>query len=155
MNTPPSNTLYQLQVMEEIQQERQALLASSSGGKGGDAVPAAAAAAAAACAAAAAGRGGGATEVIVIDDDDDSQQPEGQPADAPERGGGPGKPVAVQQEAAVAPVLVVCQDTFTAGQVRCGWGRHTSIQCKHGHALQGCTAWSLWSKYTHQLPAAT
>ncbi len=72
----------------------------------------------------------------MIDDDDERQQPEGQPADAPERGGGPGEPAAVQQEAAVAPVLVVCQDTFTAGQVRCGVGQSARVEvCRNGHAL--------------------
>lgn len=53
---------------------------------------------------------------------DDDEEP-GQPADAAaERGAGPAEPAAaaVQREAAAAPVLVVCQDTFTAGQVP-GW----------------------------------
>lgn len=124
-----------LQVMQEIQQERQAMLASGSGDPDGGAGPAAAAAGAPA--GAAAGHGGRAAEVIVIDSDDDT----GQQAAAAERGAGPGEPAAaaLQHEAAAAPVLVVCQDTFTAGQVR---------QCTESVHL---TALPLWNLYSMQL----
>ena len=88
------------EVMAEIQQERQALLSGGGGGGGG---------------------GGGDSEVVVLDSEGEEVVEE-----APSAAAGAAAPAAdadadaERQAAALAPVLVVCQDTFTARQVRRG-----------------------------------
>ncbi|EFN55307.1 hypothetical protein CHLNCDRAFT_134272 [Chlorella variabilis] len=96
------------EVMEEIQQERQAVLQGVMQGGDGGAQGAAPGAAAAAAAAAAAGDGE--DEVIMLDGAGEGPM-ERQAAQ-------PGVAAAAVRQAAAAPVLVVCQDTFTAGQLR-------------------------------------
>jgi hypothetical protein len=132
------------EVVEEIQEERRALLASGDGSGSGGSGPSDGRAAAAA--AAPAGSGGWQADVVVLDGSDEEGPGQGA-ADGTAAGSADGD---MARAAAAAPVLVVCQDTFTAGQVGARlWIRPNSLGAHHFKTQRSLVA----GMPTHQEPS--